>query len=316
MQHINCTEQVAIVAKMFHYVNSRKLICMNSNKIILKHKLDNITGDRLKLLYDTPAQLFYRGVDPSDLLGRPSIAIVGSRKMSAYGRAVTEKLASDLANAGIIIVSGLALGVDSAAHRMAVQANTPTIAVLAGGLNAIHPSSHLGLAQQILQQGGALVSEYPEGMPPLAHQFVARNRIIAALADAVVITEAALGSGSLHTAAFALDLGKPVLAVPGPINSSLSAGTNQLIKTGAAVVTSIDDILAVLHVTKQTAQQSLFGTNDAESAILTAIGQGISDGSAMQHHTALTVTEFAQTLTMLEINGKIRSLGGDSWALS
>lgn len=316
MQYNNCTEQVAIVAKMLHYVNSTKLICMNSNKIILKHKLDSITGDRLGRLYDAPPQLYYRGTDPSDLLTRPSVAIVGSRKMSTYGRAVTEKLATDLANAGIVIVSGLALGVDSAAHRMAVQANVPTIAVLAGGLDTIHPTSHFGLAQRILERGGTLVSEYPEGMPPLAHQFVARNRIIAALADAVLITEAALGSGSLHTAAFALDLGKPVLAVPGPINSSLSAGTNQLIKTGATVVTGIDDILAVLNITKQAAQQNLFGSNDAESALLTAIGQGITDGLALQRTTGLKVTDFAQTLTMLEINGKIRSLGGDTWALA
>ena len=316
MQHINCTEQVAIVAKMLHYVNSRKLICMNSNKIILKHKLDGLTGERLQHLYDTPSELFYRGTDPSNLLTVPSVAIIGSRKMSAYGRAVTEKLATDLANAGIVIISGLALGVNSAAHRIAVQSRVPTLAVQAGGLDTIHPTSHFGLAEQILAQGGALVSEYPQGMPPLAHQFVARNRIIAALADAVLITEAALKSGSLHTAAFALDLGKPVLAVPGPITSSLSAGTNQLIKTGASVVTSVDDILAVLHISKQDAQQNLFGNNDAESAILAAIGQGVSDGSAMQHESGLSVTEFAQTLTMLEIQGKIRAIGGDTWTLT
>lgn len=288
---------------------------MISNKSILKHKLDGIAGDRLSLLHDHPTELYYRGLDPSLLLTAPSVAIVGSRKMSAYGRAVTEKLALELANAGVVIVSGLALGVDSAAHRMAVQAGTPTIAVLAGGLENIHPTTHLDLARSILEGGGALISEYPEGTVPLPRNFVARNRIIAALADCVIITEAALGSGSLHTAAFALDLGKPVLAVPGPINSSLSAGTNQLIKTGAAMVTSIDDVLDALHLTKKDKQQNLFGKNKAETAVLTALSQGNSDGSALQTASELDSTIFAQTLTMLEINGKIRALGGNMWAL-
>ncbi len=288
---------------------------MISNKSILKHKLDGITGERLSRLHDCPAELFYRGTDTNLLLSGPSVAIVGSRKMSAYGRTVTEKLALELANAGVVIVSGLALGVDSAAHRMAVQASTPTIAVLAGGLENIHPTTHLDLARSIVAGGGSLVSEYPEGMPAMAHQFVARNRIIAALADCVVVTEAAIGSGSLHTAAFALDLGKPVLAVPGPINSSLSAGTNQLIKTGAAMVTGVDDILDALHLTKKDKQQSLFGSNTAETAVLTALSQGNADGSALQTASKLDSTVFAQTLTMLEINGKIRSLGGNMWSL-
>lgn len=300
---------------MFHYVNSKKLICMNSNKSIHKHKLDGITGDRLNRLHDSPPMLFYRGIEPNELLTRPTVAIVGSRKMSAYGRAVTEKIATELANAGVVIISGLALGVDSAAHRMAVEAGTPTIAVLAGGLDNIHPSSHTDLARSILSANGALVSEYPEGMPPMAHQFVARNRIIAALADCVVITEAAIGSGSLHTAAFAIDLGKPVLAVPGPINSSLSEGTNQLIKTGAELITNVDDILNAMHLVKKDRQQNLFGNNNSETAILIAISKGITDGSMIQEASNLDSIIFAQTLTMLEINGKIRALGGNMWAL-
>lgn len=289
---------------------------MISNKSIFKHKLDGITGERLSRLHDAPPVLFCRGNDPNMLLTRPSVAIVGSRKMTAYGRAVTEKLARDLASAGIIIVSGLALGVDSEAHRASVEVGTPNIAVLAAGLDSIHPSTHLNLARSIVSGGGTLVSEYPEGMPALGHQFVARNRIIAALADCVVITEAALGSGSLHTAAFALDLGKPVLAVPGPINSSLSAGTNQLIKTGAAMITSVDDILDALHLTKKDRQQNLFGNNKAETAVLTALEQGITDGSVLQAASELSPTIFAQTLTMLEINGKIRALGGNVWSLT
>jgi DNA processing protein len=300
---------------MFHYVNSRKLFCMNSNKSIQKHKLDGITGERLAQLHKPPLQLYFRGVDPSDLLVRPTIAIVGSRKMSAYGKAVTEKLAAELARAGVVIISGLALGVDSAAQRMAVEANIPTIAVLAGGLDTIHPSSHVTLARSIVEQGGALISEYTEGTPPFASQFLARNRIIAALSDAVVITEAAIRSGSINTAGAALDLGKPVFAVPGPITSYLSEGTNQLIKTGAIPVTSVEDILEVLHIQKAQSQQQLFGANEAETAILEALSSGISDATALQQASELSSTLFAQTLTMLEICGRIKALGNNMWAI-
>jgi DNA processing protein len=301
---------------LFHDVNNRKYICMNSNNSIIKHKLDGITGERLGVLHDAPKQLFYRGVDPGMLLQGPTIAIVGSRKMSTYGKAVTEKLASDLARAGVCVVSGLALGVDSAAHRMALAAHTPTIAVLAGGLDSVHPSSHVGLARSIVEQGGVLVSEYPEGMPPLAHQFIARNRIIAALADAVLVTEAALRSGSLHTAAFALDIGKPVFAVPGPITSQLSAGTNELLKTGALLVTEARDILEALHIQAAPKQQKLFDATDAEQSILDILGTGVSDGTELLAATSLDAASFSQALTMLEIQGSIVALGNNMWRIA
>lgn len=283
--------------------------------MIIKHKLDGITGVRLRQLHDAPKELFYKGADPNLLLKRPSVAIVGSRKMTPYGRAVTEQLTTELARAGVVVVSGLALGVDSAAHWACLKEGGATIAVLPSSPDTIYPSSHLGLATDIVADGGALVSEYGEATPAMQHTFIARNRIIAALADAVLITEAALKSGSLHTASFALDLGKPVLAVPGPITSATSEGTNELIKTGAIPVTSVRDILEALGI-EATAVKEYQGTNEQENSILAALRVGINDGTALLKESGLDGSLFAQTLTMLEINGHIRSLGADQWSVA
>lgn len=300
---------------MLHDVNNIKPICMNSNYSINKHELDGQVAEKLTTLHDMPKQLFYVGRDPNILLVKPTVAVVGARKMTAYGKAVTEQLAAQLAAAGIVVVSGLALGVDAAAQRSTLQTPTPTIAVLAGGLDAIHPPSHRGLANDILRNGGTLISEYIAGTPSLPHQFIARNRIIAALADAVVITEASLRSGSIHTANFALDIGKPVLAVPGPITSTTSQGTNQLIKTGAQLITDINDIYDALGITKKAQQLQLTGKTDAESAILLALSRGIIEGKDLLAASKLTPASFQHTLTMLEINGSIKPLGADKWAI-
>ena len=301
---------------MFHYVNSKKLFCASSNYMIIKHKLNGLIKQRLDQLHDSPRQLFYRGTDPNYLLKSPSVAIVGSRKMSAYGQAATEMLARDLARAGVVIISGLALGVDSAAHRMAIEQRTPTIAVMAGGLDRIHPASHAQLAQRILDGGGILLSEYEVGVSPQKYSFIARNRIIAASADCVLITEAASKSGSLHTAEFALDLGKPVFAVPGPITSQLSAGTNELLKTGALLVTDVRDILEVLHIedTTPNKQRKIVASAD-EQSIINALASGVSDGTQLLYASKLDATSFAQALTMLEINCIIRQNGSNMWVL-
>lgn len=283
--------------------------------MILKHKLDGITGERLSQLHDAPKQLVYKGVNPNELLSRPAVAIVGSRKMTPYGRAVTEQLARELARAGVTIISGLALGVDSAAHRACIEAGGLTMAVLPCSPDLIYPSSHAGLALQIVTSGGSLVSEYDQSIPSLKYTFVARNRIIATLADAVLITEAALHSGSLHTAGFALDLGKPVMAVPGPITGQSSEGTNQLIKTGAITVTGIQDVMDVLNLKASTVQNIEAGTDD-ERSILNALRSGVSDGLELLESSGLESPIFAQTLTMLEIHGSIRALGADKWGIA
>lgn len=267
----------------------------------------------LQALAQPPERLFVMGDLPA-LLERPRVAIVGSRKVSPYGRAITEQLAGELAEQGIIIVSGLAFGVDSIAHRAALEAGGTTIAVLPSPLNRIYPSSHHQLAQQIVQQGGALVSEYPSGTPTMKHHFIARNRLIAGLSDAVVVTEAALKSGSLHTARFALESGRDVLAVPGAITSPTSEGTNNLLKAGAAVVTSAADVLHTLGIEEVKSPSLRQGSNPDEQQILDLIDQGITDGAALQAASGLPAETFSQTLTMLEITGKIRSLGANRWS--
>jgi len=287
---------------------------MNSNNSIIKHKLDGVAGAKLSLLHDAPKTLFYKGTDPNEILQGPVVAIVGSRKMTPYGHSVTTKLATDLTRAGVTVISGLALGVDAAAQRAVVTAGGKTIAVLAGGLDTIHPASHAGLAQQIIDQGGALISEYAEGVPAHKSHFIARNRIVAALADAVIITEAALKSGSLHTADFALDLGKPICAIPGNITSSASLGTNQLLKNGAHVITDAQDVLDILGVdAKHTKQQTFFGVSPQQLTILSLMQAGSNNAEELYSKAGMSESDFAQALTMLEINGHIRSLGSNNW---
>ena len=287
---------------------------MNSNNSIIKHKLDGTVQHKLLQLHDAPKTLYFVGVDPNQILQRPTVAIIGSRKMTPYGHAVTTKLATDLTRAGVVVISGLALGVDAAAHRAVVAAGGQTVAVLAGGLDAIHPTSHTQLAQQIVAQQGSLVSEYAAGVPSHKSHFIARNRIIAALADAVIITEAADKSGSLHTADFALDIGKPVCAVPGPITSNLSQGTNKLLKNGAHVITTAQDVLDILGVDAQKpTQQTLFGVSKDEAAILALLQQGITSNEALFNKLTISESAFAQALTMLEINGHIQAAGANQW---
>jgi len=235
--------------------------------------------------------------------------------VSAYGQAVTAKLASELAKAGVVIVSGLAIGVDAIAHTAALDAGGLTVAVLPAGLDRIYPSSHHQLARRILEQGGALLTEYPPNTRTYPGNFIARNRIASGISDAVLITEAAEKSGTLHTARFALEQGKDVLAVPGNITSPTSAGTNNLIKSGATPVTSAEDIFHVLGIKGAAPTHIPKGATPEEQTIINLLTQGESEGSALLDRSRLGVAPFNQALTMLEITGKIRSLGANKWTL-
>lgn len=284
---------------------------MNVNKLTLNSKL---LPAEFKHIPNPPVQLFYRG-NLEGFAQAPRLAVVGSRKATPYGRSVTTKLAGDLAAQGIVIVSGLALGIDSIAHQAALDADGCTIAVLACGVERIYPKSHYHLAQDILNHDGAIISEYPAGTEPLGHQFIARNRIISGLSDAVLITEAAEKSGSLHTANFALDQGRTVMAVPGNITSSTSQGTNNLIKSGAIPVTSTDDVLMAMGLVSRKKIKAVAAANALEEAILSQLRQGITDSTELQLNSELGVSAFNQTLTMLEITGKIKPLGSGHWRL-
>ncbi len=271
--------------------------------------------DSLQHIPQPPKVLHVLG-ELSPLLDMPKVAIVGSRKVTPYGRHVTQKLAGELARAGVVIVSGLALGVDSIAHEACLEAGGKTIAVLPTGLDNIYPSSHRGLAQQIIEQGGALISEYNLGTPGYKQNFIERNRLVSGISDGVLIPEAAIKSGTLHTANFALDQGITVMAVPGNITSDTSSGTNSLLKSGAVLVTEVDDIFQALKLDKPGQQKQLpLAANQEEQAILDLISMGISDGSLLLVQSGLGPSIFNQTLTMLEITGKIKALGAGNWGL-
>jgi DNA processing protein len=250
-------------------------------------------------------------------MGRPRVAIVGSRKMSAYGEQVTKRLTGELARAGVVIVSGLALGVDAAAHKATLDAGGITIAVLPTSVENIYPASHHGLAERIVEGGGTLISEYASNSPVYMVNFMARNRIISGLSDVVVITEAALKSGSLHTARFALDHGKTVMAVPGNITSPTSQGCNNLIKSGAIPVTGADDVLFAMGFkpVKSKAPQ-IFRGGELEQKLLELIAGGATSQEALALASGRDSTEVISALTLLEVSGHIRPQGAGSWTLS
>lgn len=273
--------------------------------------------DKLKQLSSPPKELNIAGRDIKNTLAGLTLGVVGSRKATDYGKAVTESLISALTDHKITIVSGLALGIDSISHRAALANQSKTISVLPGGLKQIYPASHRQLAQQIIDEDGLLVSEFEDNFRPRRESFIQRNRIIAALSDALLITEAAERSGSLHTANFALELGKPVLAVPGKINSPTSSGTNNLIKSGAILVTSYLDIYDALGIKENKLTQSQFlGDTNEETMLINIIQSGITSGEKMHIESKLSIDTFQQTLTMLEIKGAIRPLGNNNWQLA
>lgn len=202
----------------------------------------------LKEIKACPPIIYVRNLGGIGIFEKKAVAVVGTRKMTAYGQQVTAMITEGLVAAGLVIVSGLARGVDKVAHETTIKGNGRTIAVLGCGLNIIYPPEHKDLAEKIVESGGALVSEYALGTLPMPRNFPARNRIISGLALGVVVTEAAERSGSLITASCAAEQGREVFAIPGPITSPLASGTTELIKKGAQVVSKVSDILEELGI--------------------------------------------------------------------
>ncbi|HEU4913977.1 MAG TPA: DNA-processing protein DprA [Candidatus Saccharimonadales bacterium] len=268
--------------------------------------------DRLKQIPDPPKQLYIRGRSLPGLLSHPCVTVVGSRKVTPYGQEVTQRLVSSLARAGVVIISGLALGVDAIAHRAALEAGGLTIAVLPSSLDTIHPAANYQLAQRIAGQG-ALVSEYAPGARVQKWNFVQRNRIASGLCDALLITEAGEKSGTLHTTSFALEQGRDVLAVPGNITSPTSVGTNNLIKHGATPVTTADDILFAIGVSQTAAATTPIGNNAEEQLIIDLLKEGQAGLDQLRARTRLAASILSRTLTMLEIDGKIQGHAGAYW---
>lgn len=261
-----------------------------------------------------PKRLYYIGNLPTERC--PTVAIVGTRKPTAYGAEVTTQLATDLARRGVIIVSGLALGTDAIAHRATLDAGGTTLAVLANGLSKITPMTNRQLGENIIASSGAILSEYEPNEPPYLVRFLERNRIVSGISDAILITEASSRSGTLNTARHALEQGKTVFVVPGNITSPLSAGCNSLLKQGATPVTCVEDILEIIapDLLRPQAQLAL-GDNPLQTKVIQLLQSGVRDGDELQKQSGAVAGDFASELTMMEINGTVRSLGANQWTL-
>jgi len=269
---------------------------------------------RLTAIAKVPKRVYVQGGLPPTRV--KAVAIVGTRKPSQYGTQVAFDLAEKLARRGVMIISGLAYGIDAAAHKGALAAGGITMAVMAHGLDRVYPAGHKSLAEMILRTGGCLISEYPEGTQALKHQFLERNRLVSGLADAVIVIEAAERSGTLRTVAEALEQGIDVCAIPGPITSPQSWGPNTLIHSGAHVIRSAEDILALLGIETDTVKHRIPPhASPEEHAILQALIDGLSSGEDLLEASGLSVPVFTQTLILLELQNHIRPLGGNRWAI-
>jgi DNA processing protein len=255
---------------------------------------------RLKAIFDPPPALYLRGSAEPELLAARAVAVVGARSCSPYGAQVARTLGRELAAAGLLVVSGLARGVDGEAHRGALESAGPTVGVLGCGIDRDYPALNATLSRR-MEDGGLVVSEYEPGVEPAPWRFPARNRIIAGLCEAVVVVEARQRSGSLITADFALEEGREVFAVPGEITSALSAGTNALLKLGATPLTSTGDVLDALGIERsrnggepdvsEAAQRVLALVRDMPTAADELVAKACLDAGAIG--VALTELELA-----------------------
>lgn len=276
-------------------------------------KFDKDYPEKLLPLEESPFFLFYKG--DLSLLKMPSIAIVGTRTPSAYGRMVSERFARELAQNGVAIISGLAYGVDSIAHRAALECGGKTVAVLGSGLNNIYPAQHLDLAREIAEKG-LLLSEYCPSTSATKYSFPARNRIIAGLSDGVLITEAGLKSGTLYTRDFALDYGREVYAVPGNIDNCKSDLPNEIVCSGQGMgVTSSKAILENMNIDSQQPQKKNLQLSFEEDVVVKLLETGAKDMDELEKKSNLAIGVLNSCLTMLEIRGIISRMPGGLFCL-
>ena len=276
--------------------------------------------EQLKHIYDPPLVLFAKG--NIDLLQTMQLAIVGSRNMSIDGKSTTKSLAGDLAQLGITITSGLALGVDGIAHQAALACNGATIAVVATGLDIIYPSRHKPIAKKMLEQNGLIVSEFVPGTPAKPGHFPKRNRIISGLSAGVLVVEAAIKSGSLVTARCALEQGREVFAVPGNIRNPNVAGCHWLIKQGAALTETVLDIIEQvphfaefeLNLNKIKDKESGSKKNNVQDLsndpLLASVGYEITPVDKVVSRSKLPIDVVLTRLTMLELRGLVTAVPG------
>lgn len=259
---------------------------------------------------DPPPLIYLKG--RLDLLNQPAIAVVGSRNATAQGKLTSESFASALSNAGLCIVSGMALGIDAAAHRGGLAGLSSTIAVVGTGLDKVYPARNRDLAHTIAEKG-TIISEFPLGTPPLAANFPRRNRIISGLTRGCLVVEAALASGSLITARIANELGKDVFAIPGSIHSTLSKGCHALIKQGAKLVDDAADILGELRMPTPASAAAKAGSGTPGHPLLAHMAYDPCDIDTLAGRAGLPVHEVSAALVQLELEGTVASLTGGLW---
>jgi len=296
----------------------------------LDRELEKIRSKNITLLsWDSPEYPTYlKEVDgPPPLLyvvgslediDRWAVAVVGTRRVTPYGRQVTQELVAGLVRNGVTIISGLARGIDAIAHKTALDLGGRTIAILGSGPDNIYPPEHRDLALQIVRDRGAVISEYPLGTEPEAKNFPPRNRIISGLSLGVVVVEAGERSGASITAQFALEQGREVFAVPGNVNSPASRGTNRLIQQGAKLIASAEDVLEELNLSmvfEHTAAQQALPETAEEAALFEYLSGEPVHVDALSRATGLSSQEVSSTLTLLELKGIVRQVGGMNYVM-
>lgn len=265
----------------------------------------------LKAINNPPPFLFVRGSFP---LFRKALAVVGTRKMTPYGERITRRFVQTLARHGLIIISGLAMGIDACAHQTALQEKGITVAVLGSGVDVIFPQHHQSLAEEMLAKNGAIVSEYPLGTPALKHHFPLRNRIISGLCRGVVVIEGGIDSGALITARYALEQGRDVFAVPHPADASLLSGANALIRKGEAkLIEKPENILEEYSLTSLPGQvrseAAPLHFSDTEKTILHTLGPEGKNIDTLAITTPFNVAKLADILIQLQLKGIVREVG-------
>ena len=283
---------------------------------------DDYYPEKLKQINYAPYILYYKG----NLRGidKVSIAVVGSRKATAYGKWAAQKLTGEISELGVNIISGLAVGIDTVAHKTALKHKTKTAGIIGCGIDKIYPKSNENLYREIIQSGGTVITEYPLGMQPLPNNFHDRNRIISGLSDGVLVIEAQERSGTLITAGPAADQGREIFAVPGNIDSLFSKGTNALIKDGAKITTSVDDIIeeilelkSLRNVAMKNQSSTDYSCLDKdEMKIINCLQSGSKDIYELHEATGIDTSAILSLVTLLEIKGFIKQLYGNKLILS
>lgn len=315
--HVSETSASALVEHASPDMMHEMMVTMRRLNIGVMTIRDALYPDALRHIQQPPTILFYLG-DPDCLLGK-CIAVVGSRTVSPQGQTVTSSICRDLSRAGVCIVSGLAMGVDAAAHEGCLEGRSPTVAVLACGMDVIYPLENADLRERIVREGGLLLSEYPLGMHGTKHVFQMRNRIISGLSKAVLMMEARIRSGTMITVQHALDQGREVFAYPGIPGTEYAEGAHQLLREGANYFTSAQDVLEDLGwaedgppITQQQ-QRELPAMTEEQRKIYSLLGGGEMSFDELAAASGIPAPQLSVSLTLLQMSGVIRAMPGKSY---